>query len=391
MSRAGQIGAYAILAVVVVGVFEVGFYAAGLVLQSKSGMWRVPREPVGARVPLTFDEYMQRRHPDLGWPHLNEYGTSLDSNGAQPNPYFPERLERKACVSLYGDSFTEGGDVTSSEHKWGNVLSRRLDCYVANLAMGGYGTDQAYLRFEKKVDDPAALVIFGIHPPDVMRNLTRIRDLENYAKWYALKPRYIFNEDTGLTLVPIPDLTEEQYLRILTEKGEPLMLEHENLQPGGPAGVVKLQFPYTFPVLRNMYTFYGFKSRVFGYPEYKLFIEKDHPLKGLQITAGLASRFIGLAEQRGKNHLVVMLPHPGDFHYFIKTGSWPYQNLSDELQTLNVPVIDFGPYLISEAETTGRALDTYFGATQHYNDAGNALVAEFVDNSIQDRKLLAVD
>ena len=391
MSSIERVAAYAILIIIGLELFELAFYAAGLVLQSKWGMWRLPEAPAGARVALTFDQYMQRRDPDLGWPHLPEYGDSLDNNGALPNAHYPESPDRITCVSLYGDSFTEGGDVTSPEHTWGNVLSARLGCNVKNLGVGGYGTDQAYLRFEKYAEDSASLVIFGVHPPDVVRNLTRIRDLENSAKWYALKPRYIYTEDSGLTLVPIPVLTEEQYLRVLTEKGDPLILEHENLHPGGPAGIVKLQFPYTISVLENMFRYYRFKARVFGYPEYMPFIERDHPMKGLQITAGLTKKFIDLAEQRGKKHLVVILPHLVDFRFYIRTGSWPYQNLSEELQRLNVPFIDFGPYLKSVAETEGKALDTYFGATQHYNDEGNALVAGFVDKSIRERKLLAVN
>ena len=85
----------------------------------------------------------------------------------------------------------------------------------------------------------------GFHTDDVLRNLTRIRDLQNYESWYALKPRFVLNPQQELELVPIPDLTEEQYLRVTGIRGELLPLENENFQPGGPGGAVNLKFPYT--------------------------------------------------------------------------------------------------------------------------------------------------
>jgi hypothetical protein len=268
---------------------------------------------------------------------------------------------------------------------WGNVLAGKLGCYVANFGMGGYGTDQAYLRFRENRDDRASAVVLGLHPADVTRNLTRIRDLENGERWYALKPRFILDAQGRLTLVPIPELTEEEYSRVLGELGEPLVLEHENLQPGGPAGAVELRFPYTASVLRNMIGFYGFRSRLFRYPEYMGFLERGHPLQGLEITVSIAREFVDLGKQRGKEALVVILPHPSDFEYQRRNGVWPYHALAEDCARLGLPIVDFGPYLLSAAAEQGRDLEQFFGPTTHYNDDGNALVAEFVFDQLRTR------
>ena len=385
---------YALTLLSTLAILEVSFFVGGKILQRKWGMWRVPALPAkkattaGKMIP--YQEYMELRDPVLGWPWPGQYGDDLDINGAQRNPYFPNGPQEGACVSLYGDSFTQGGDTSSLQMNWGNVLSKRLGCYVANFGMGGYGTDQAYLRFSENRNDPSPIVIFGLHPADALRNLTRIRDLENYEIWYALKPRFVLDQQGKLTLVPIPDLTEEEYWRVLTVKRPPLILEHENLQPGGPAGVVKLEFPYTISVIKNMVSFYGFRSRVLRYPGWMEFLERGHPLHALEITVGITREFVELAEKRGKAPVVVILPHPADFEYYLRKERWPYQQIIRSYEQIGIRFIDFGPYLLSVARRLGKERREYLGPTGHYNHAGNALVAQFVYDYLEEEGLVGL-
>jgi hypothetical protein len=366
--------------------FEALSFFSGKLLQQKWAMWRVPGPPKGAKESISYEEYLRRRHPVLGWPYLTEYGDALEVNGAHRNPHFPDGPARGSCVALYGDSFTHGGDVSSDANRWGNVLSKELGCYVANFGTGGYGTDQAYLRFVETGHDASGVVILGVHPANVIRNLTRIRDLENYQKWFALKPRYVFERDGRLSLVPLPRLTEEEYLRVLTERQPQLVLEHETLHPGGPAGAVKLRFPYTISLVENMVRFYGFRSRLLGYPDWMPFLEPEHPLGGLGITVGITREFAELARRRAKQPLVLLLPHPDDVAYYRKRGRWPYQPIMDEYRRHAIEYLDFGPFLIAAAEQRGRNLKTFFGPTGHYNDDGNALLARFVYRHLSDRR-----
>jgi hypothetical protein len=377
----------AVLLILILAAAEGLSYAAGRILQQKWAMWRVPTKPEAAREALSYDEYLKRRDPVVGWPFRTQYGADLDVNGAQRNPHFPDGPAKGSCVSLYGDSFTQGGDVSADDKQWGNRLSRELGCYVANFGLGGYGTDQAYIRFLENRSDPSSVVIFGIQTADVVRNLTRIRDLENREKWYALKPRFILDSASKLQLVPIPNLTEDEYLRVLTERSPQLILEHETLHPGGPAGAVKLEFPYTLSVARNALRFLGFRSRVFGYPEWMALLERGHALQGLEITVGITREFARLAAKRDKSPLVFILPHPEDFAYFLKKGTWPYRTLVEELRRAQIVHADFGPFLLAAAKEAGKPVTHYFGPTRHYNDDGNALVARFVHAHLRERGL----
>ncbi len=354
------------------------FFVAGKALQAKWAMWREPTPAENATREISYAEYLEVRDPVLGWPYPLEFGDNLDVSGAHHNPHFPAGPRGGSCVSLYGDSFTQGGDFSDLRFAWSNVLSKQLGCNVANWGIAGYGTDQAFLRFERNVTDSAPVVVFGVHLGDTLRNLTRIRDLENYAMWYALKPRYIVGDDGALVLVPIPDLDEGEYRAALGLTDPMLELEHESLQPGGPAGAVRLAFPFTLSVLRSLFLFHGFKARLFREPVHKRFLEPGHPLDGLPIMVGLGKKFADVAKARGKSALIAMLPGKDDYEYRLKRGEWAYRHVVAGYSREGLEIADFGPYLLAEIDRNGRALVDYFGPTGHYNDAGNALVARMV-------------
>lgn len=374
---------FALMVLIAWAALEAVFFGAGRLLQSKWAMWR---PPTGGS-PLTYAQYLALRDPVVGWPYPRQYGEDLDVNGAQRNLFYPDGPRSGSCVSLYGDSFTAGGDTSSPDRNWGHVLSKTLSCYVANFGVGGYGSDQAYLRFARNATDPSPVVVFGFHTEDVLRNLTRVRDLQNYTKWYSLKPRFVLGEQGAVSLVPMPVLSEEEYLRVVGLAGDLLPLENESFQPGGPAGAVGLEFPYSLAVVKNMLRFHGFRSRVLRRPEWMEFLEPGHPLHGLEITLGTTQEFVQLARQRNKASLVVVLPHLLDFRYFADRGVWPYRPLVDAYTKQSIQFVDFGPYLLAAARKSGRRIEEFFGPTLHYNDEGNALLARLVADRLAAGKL----
>ncbi len=83
-----------------------------------------------------------------------------DSSGARPSPAFP--VVGNECLSLYGDSFVYANEVDDAS-AWGNVLTELVRCRVGNFGVGGYGIDQAYLRFSRNTGDGASLTMLGIY------------------------------------------------------------------------------------------------------------------------------------------------------------------------------------------------------------------------------------
>src|SRR5262245_64847986 len=91
--------------------------------------------------PAEYERYRRIRDDVLGWPmaYDDPRAEQFDSSGARPSPAYPTPGDE--CISLYGDSLVYASEVSDAE-AWGNLLSQRTRCRVANFAVGGYGTDQ---------------------------------------------------------------------------------------------------------------------------------------------------------------------------------------------------------------------------------------------------------
>jgi hypothetical protein len=171
---------------------EVAAYVAGRTL-IESGIFYGVDDLSGA------EDYYAKRDPVLGWPPPEHFGGEhYDESGSRRIPAFPE--PGGACVSIYGDSFTYGSGV-SDEAAWSNQLSMLLGCRVANYGVGGYGTDQATLRFEQNVDDEAAVVILGHLSMNILRNVNSYRKLIGVRDVFSLKPRFVLDGGGGLQLL----------------------------------------------------------------------------------------------------------------------------------------------------------------------------------------------
>jgi hypothetical protein len=111
-------------------------------------------------------------------------------------------------VALVGDSFTFGLEV-SYEDSWGQRLERALgsDVQVLNFGVGGYGVDQAYLRYHRDVRPwRPDVVIFGLIDHDLYRSLS-VYTFVTFPEWpfpFA-KPRFVMDGDRLVLLnVPLP-------------------------------------------------------------------------------------------------------------------------------------------------------------------------------------------
>ena len=112
-------------------------------------------------------------------------------------------------MSVYGDSYTHCDQVKHDE-TFEHFLSRKVKADVYNFGVGGFGTDQALLRFRtefKALRTP--IVGLGL----ITENINRAVNV--YRKFYYLptalsipKPRYL-NTSEGLQLLPNPLTTIE--------------------------------------------------------------------------------------------------------------------------------------------------------------------------------------
>jgi hypothetical protein len=324
-----------------------------------------------------------RPDPLLGWPSPELLGTGeIDSSGSRLIPSFPDPGQ-EACVSTYGDSFTWGSEVTP-EIAWSNVLSELLNCRVSNFGVGGYGTDQAYLRFESNERDKTKVVLLGYFTENLVRNVTQYQGFLYPGRGYRLKPRFIL-ENGALKLVPYPTLTQDEYLAMGDYPAK--FLKYDYLIPGGPAGTVRAGFPYTVTLLKSLGN-YRIQAQLRGESFWAAFYRKDHPSQALEITTLILQAFDREAKISGRTPIVVMFPWVVDLREYRKNKTWIYQPLIDILQSGGIDLINIGEGL---AKHLGKRspCDLYTACVgSHFNQEGNEVTARLIAEHLKSRNLL---
>jgi hypothetical protein len=327
------------------------------------------------RITESYEHYAARYHPRLAWKSLvlDDNGNYLDPGGSGPASSGEHPSHTPACLSLYGDSFTEGFGV-DPKFSWSSLLSQLLHCRVANYGVSGYGTDQAFLRFLENHRDQAKVVILGFLSENILRNVNQLRNLISDVNTCHPKPRFMLDEHGQLTLVPIPSLTKEQYYQL--QRNPELVLEHEFFLPGGPSGYRKLEFPYTWGVFRVLPLL--FKNVVLRQGTYYDLYRPGHPSRAVEITQAIMEEFCRKARQRGQQPLILVIPTHVDVAYYRRHGKWVYQPVTDFLAKKGLPFIDVGPRFVdflgdSDLETLYSPKTLY-----HLNENGNAVLANIV-------------
>lgn len=358
---------YVLLAFAVVGVVLefVSFVAAQVLL------------PTGLLVgePDTggYDEYLAERDPLLGWPSPGIFGSAgFDESGSRIVPAFAD-VGEDSCVALYGDSFTWGDEV-EAEHAYGNVLAGLLNCRVANYGVGGYGTDQAVLRYTEVIQDDAPLVVIGHFSDNITRNVNQLRDFIAGGR-LGFKPRFVIG-DEGPQPVALPTLTEDEYREVASRSAE--LLPHEYFRPGtwGAAGI--MAFPYTKAIAhvamhqRVLAALRGIR------PTYAPFYDPQHPSQALPLTVQILQHAARTAAAREQRLLVLLIPDLHDLEARRAGRPSSYAPLRAELDAAGLGYIDAADYfLASHGARDFCELFVRCGGS-HFNPDGYRYLAEAV-------------
>ena len=373
--RAGfavDIGKRVALALLLALFVETSSYLAGRVLAGRGFVYRA-ESPTQA----DYERYLADRDPLVGWPGRRALDSeALDASGSRLVPRFPDPDER-SCVALFGDSFTFGDEV-AHEHAYGNVLSGLLGCRVANYGMGGYGTDQAYLRFRDVIRDRAPVVVLGHYSSNVVRNVNRLRAFLGGPP-LRFKPRFVLDPTGELELVPLADLAELGRL--------PELLAHDYFRPGGGAGTVELRFPYTLSVGRVL-GHYRLRSWLRAGPSYSAFYDPEHPSGALQVTSAIIRAFVRDARDRAQTPIVILIPDVKDLIERRARRPASYRPLEDSLAQSGIETPGVARRLLA-AIGDRRPGTLYVRGRRggHFTPEGNALLARILFEWMQQRQI----
>ena len=319
-----------------------------------------------------YERYLAQRDPVLGWPS-SAPDSQRDHWGARVSLAFPDRDAHPPLVSVYGDSFTWSSEV-DHQSAWPEVLSGLIQARVDNFGVGGYGSDQALLRYETNRNERSQIVMLVHLTENILRNVNQYRDLLYHGSGCAFKPRFLVLSDGQLEMVPPPTFTTEQYTSFVRTPED--FLRHEAFAPGQPEGPIRASFPFSLTIARS-FTHFHVVAKLRGQPWHASFYAPDHHAGGLAVTAGIMQRFQRAAIERGQHPVVAILPTGRDLEYHKRTGEWVYDSLVSELDERQIPVLDFGPKL--REEMGQRRLDEFFGSiSAHPNEEGYELIAKVV-------------
>ena len=320
-----------------------------------------------------YASYSERLNPVLGWPSpqvMQEERERIVK--ARTTASDLKQVGGKPSISAYGDSFTAGFGV-EPEDTWSNILSNSLGCRIENYGVPGYGTDQTYLRFHYNTDDKAEFILFGHLSENIQRNVNQLRNFLAPIFQCQTKPRFIL-EEKQLNYVPIPPLSSQNYDKFINNPE--LFLKHDYFVPGGPSGAQKLEFPYTWSIIKAYKFFYD--RYILGYKSYLQFYRPDHPSRAFPLTMAIIKQFIKEAEQRGKHPILLIFPTDEDFRVYSKNHEFVYEPLIKELKKEHIEFIDLGSEMVKRLGNQNY-MELFLGEKYfHFNEKGNKLIAQII-------------
>jgi len=332
----------------------------------------------------SYEDYLLKRDNLLGWPSPLEFGNgNYDLGGSRIIPSFPDETKYQNCISLYGDSFTWSSEV-SHEYAWGNILSTLVGCRVANYGVGGYGSDQAYIRFMQNTNDNSSIVFLNHLSENILRNVNQFRDLLYPGKGLGFKPRFILNEEDVLEFLPLPTFDAVRYEDVILHPDK--YFKNEYFIPGGPSGVTVTSFPYTFSVIKSLKHFHV-RAKLRDEPRHMEFYKNNHPSRALETTSAVLKAFHNDAIERGKVPIITIIPTGNDLLYYLEHRIWPYSNLIDELSHHGISVFNFGTEIMKNIINDDPCL-LFDKCSAHYNEGGNEILARVAYELLVERQLL---
>jgi hypothetical protein len=323
---------------------------------------------------------------ELGWPSPRDaVAPPRDQTGAKYNPDFSQ--SNYPCASVYGASFVWGDDIPLADG-WVEQLSRKLGCWVANYGVPAYGTDQAYVRFQRMKQDQAPVTMLGFSPEHIMLDVNQYRGFMGYGPSpTGIKGRFILDGEGRLEWIHRPRISEKEFVEFLRDPAN--LLPHEYLLPDTPDGPVTLRFPYTLTVAR-VALMPRLRVRFTGRPSWADFYRAGHRSGGLALTAAIVEAFVREAEHRGKRALIVVLPGASSFRAEAKFGQPEHAPLIDALAAKNIDVFDPSPALLtalgqrSYCELYTAPID----CEGHFGIEGSRIVADVIMAELRQRGLV---
>ena len=273
----------------------------------------------------------------------------------------------KMRIVTVGDSFTHG-DLVSNDQTWQYFLEK-LDpnLEVINLGVPAYGTDQAFMRWRRDGRKfESHVVILGIWPEDIARNLNMIRFYLVPTSNFLSKPRFILK---GSLLEIVNPLSFQQISTALSEPQSSDVLAHEYWYVSSET----VDKPYYISRLaRVVASFY----RAYQRKRIRERLYSGQYQEGMNITVAIAEQFSREVSHDGAVPIILLIPARGMLEQRISAREYV---LAQRLRKRNIDFIDLDEPFRRAAEKHG-IKELY--RRGHHSPLGNRIIAEALAGSM---------
>lgn len=315
--------------------------------------------------------------PFLGW-KIKPNGTSTlyqaNAQGIRGNREYSEVAEVDLIrIATFGDSFTHGDEVPNSstwQAQW-EALDHSYE--VLNFGVGGYGPEQAYLRYvyEGKRFHPQ-IVLIGFMPENIYRSVNVFRPFYTSGTGLVFsKPRY-FLQSESLVLLPNPLSSLESYKELLSNSGPVLHELGEN------------DWFYQHRYRRSMLDLLP-SVRLVKMLWYEMLVAREfsyrYESEAFRLSLEILTQFYREAERENAMPVIVVFPNKADLEELRADRRPQYASFELALVDRRMKVIDLAWAFQCDGLKDGT--HDYFESAGHYSKKANKLVADYLRTLVE--------
>jgi len=296
---------------------------------------------------------------------------SADARGARTGQEPVESSAGTLRIATFGDSFTHCDEV-ADDATWQHYLqAAQAGLEVLNFGVPGYGTDQAFLRWRRHRGSlDARIVILGIWPENICRNVNIVRYYLAPSGGFSSKPRFV-RDGAGMRLLNSPILPDDELIALLSAPEASALLEHDLWYRPADCAVSVFYGARAWRLAASV------ASKVWRYRARQALYSGEAP-EGIAITVAIARQFSSEVRESGAIPLVLLIPMRDLLEQRVAPQPLP---LVSALRAAAVDVIDLGP-------TFGRAilehgLEGIYQPQGHHSARGNELLALHLRRALQ--------
>ncbi|MCB0319862.1 MAG: hypothetical protein KDD60_02985 [Bdellovibrionales bacterium] len=325
--------------------------------------------------------------PSLGWRYRANFKQGGDIINSQRLRSLREYSQVPNAgvqrIAVFGDSFVYGTEVDTVDSWPSQLETLKPDFEVLNYGVGGYGTDQAYMRFRAEgFDFSPQVVVMGFQPVMLRRNTNVYRRFISDREWPLLKPRFRWNatSEHSLEMVPLPPNLQEYYRELILHPRKVNELGQDDLS-------------YSPMIYGNpLYDVFGSVrlASYFGSQVYQKYLSSERLIEdGLyrqeseayKVTIQILKEFVSEVRRKNLHTMIVIFPSLDLLERADMNGKILYQPLLDDCKDFKLPCFDLLPEFRKQKSLAG-GYAPFFMQGGHYSAHGNGVVASFLKSAL---------